>query len=55
MAQGRRVIDIGPAAGRLGFPGPTSDAYSLELQLLEEAAYGNVMLHYDLPIAIEAR
>lgn len=36
-------------------PGPTSDAYSLELQILEGAGYGNVMRPCDLPIRIGAR
>ena len=39
MADRRVVIDIGPARGRANYPGVTSDGYSIELYLLEEARY----------------
>ncbi len=31
MNQGNRLVDIGPAAGRANYPGPTSEFYKLEL------------------------
>jgi hypothetical protein len=53
MAQGRRIIDIGPQLGRANFPGVTSDAYAMELQELHGAGYGNIIQPYPNPILLD--
>jgi RHS repeat-associated protein len=55
MAEGRRVIDIGPDPGNELFPGVTKDAYAMELYELESGGYTNIMQPYDMPVSIGAR
>src|SRR6266568_1244350 len=45
IAEGRRVIDIGPWEGNAQYPGVTKDPYSIELY--ESAGYQNVIRPYE--------
>lgn len=43
IAEDRTVLNIGPAEGRENYPRVTSDAYSVELYILESNNYPNVV------------